>query len=31
MGPHFKEDKLIQAAYSLEKILDLDIEYPALK
>ncbi|HKL13805.1 MAG TPA: Asp-tRNA(Asn)/Glu-tRNA(Gln) amidotransferase subunit GatA [Halanaerobiales bacterium] len=31
MGPHFKEEKLIQAAYSLEKILDLDIEYPALK
>lgn len=31
MGPHFKEEKLIQAAYSLEKILDLDINYPALK
>ena len=31
MGAHFKEEKLIQAAYSLEKILDLDIEYPALK
>ena len=31
MGPHFEEEKLIQAAYSLEKILDLDIKYPALK
>ncbi len=31
MGPHFKEEKLIQAAYSLEKILDLNIEYPKLK
>jgi len=31
MGAHFKEEKLIQAAFSLEKILDLDIKYPALK
>src|SRR6056297_1601374 len=31
MGPHFEEEKLIQAAYSLEKILNLDIKYPALK
>ncbi|MFO7814314.1 MAG: Asp-tRNA(Asn)/Glu-tRNA(Gln) amidotransferase subunit GatA [Halanaerobiales bacterium] len=31
MGPHFKEEKLIQVAYSLEKILDLDIDYPDLK
>lgn len=31
MGPHFKEEKIIQAAYSLEKILDLNIEYPKLK
>jgi aspartyl-tRNA(Asn)/glutamyl-tRNA(Gln) amidotransferase subunit A len=31
MGPHFKEEKLIQAAYSLEKILNLNIEYPKLK
>lgn len=31
MGPHFAEGKIIQAAYTLEKILDLDIEYPALK
>jgi len=31
MGAHFKEEKLIQAAFSLEKILNLDIKYPALK
>jgi len=31
MGPHFKEEKLIQAAYSLEKILELDIDYPELE
>lgn len=31
MGPHFKEEKIIQAAYTLEKILDLDIKYPKLK
>lgn len=31
MGPHFAEGKIIQAAYTLEKILNLDIEYPALK
>src|SRR6056297_4232081 len=31
IGPHFAEGKIIQAAYTLEKILDLDIKYPALK